>query len=280
EDPGHQVLLVVHPRDLDGPAEHVREQQHEHDGLDRREDQQIGDPLDLDQIALRHDPAVVQRRGDQGHCSSSVPTDSPVNFRNTSSSVARWMPRSTGSIPATSSCRTTSMSAPAPPLTGPLTRRASTSTVGGSPQTFSTIVRTVSTSAAVATPTSNRSPPTWRLRSAGVPRAIARPWSITTTSSASRSASSRYCVVSSSVAPDRTRSLITSHMPSRPRGSSPVVGSSRKMIGGEVISAPARSSRRRMPPEYVLTGRLAASSSENRSNNSRARSRAFFFPNW
>ena len=35
----------------------------------------------------------------------------------------------------------------------------------------------------------------------------------------------------------------------RLRGSSPVVGSSRKMTGGLATSAAARSSRRRMPPE-------------------------------
>jgi hypothetical protein len=37
----------------------------------------------------------------------------------------------------------------------------------------------------------------------------------------------------------------------RPRGSSPVVGSSRKITRGEPISVIARSRRRRIPPEYV-----------------------------
>jgi hypothetical protein len=51
------------------------------------------------------------------------------------------------------------------------------------------------------------------------------------------------------VLPPRTSSRITSHMSLRLRGSSPVVGSSRNITGGEAMSAPARSSRRRMPPE-------------------------------
>ena len=83
-----------------------------------------------------------------------------------------------------------------------------------------------------ATTTSSRSPPTCALSSSAVPRAITWPWSMTTISSASRSASSRYCVVSSSVVPPRTRSSMTSHMPSRLRGSRPVVGSSRNSTGG------------------------------------------------
>ena len=50
-------------------------------------------------------------------------------------------------------------------------------------------------------------------------------------------------------APARPRASIVSHMPGRPRGSSPVVGSSRNRTGGRATSAAARSSRRRMPPE-------------------------------
>ncbi len=47
-----------------------------------------------------------------------------------------------------------------------------------------------------------------------------------------------------------TSSRITSHMRTRLVGSSPVVGSSRKRTGGRVTMLAARSSRRRMPPEY------------------------------
>ena len=46
--------------------------------------------------------------------------------------------------------------------------------------------------------------------------------------------------------------LDTSHSPSRLRGSSPVVGSSRKSTCGLVTSAPARSMRRRIPPGEAL----------------------------
>ena len=58
--------------------------------------------------------------------------------------------------------------------------------------------------------TSSRSPPIWALSSSDVPSAITLPWSITTIWSASRSASSRYCVVSSTVVPCATRPSIVS----------------------------------------------------------------------
>ena len=75
------------------------------------------------------------------------------------------------------------------------------------------------------------------------------PLSTTAIESVSLSASSRYWVVSSTVAPARTCSSMTSHRLCRLRGSSPVVGSSRKITGGCATSAPARSRRRRIPPE-------------------------------
>ena len=53
-------------------------------------------------------------------------------------------------------------------------------------------------------------------------------------------------------------------------GSSPVVGSSRKMTGGFPIRLIAMSRRRRMPPEYVDTFRAAASVSAKRSSRSSA----------
>ena len=94
-----------------------------------------------------------------------------------------------------------------------------------------------------------RSPPTLSLSSSDVPSAITRPWSITTMWSARRSASSRYCVVSSTVVPAAVRASIVSHIDRRLAGSSPVVGSSRYRTGGRNTSAAARSRRRRMPPE-------------------------------
>ena len=80
------------------------------------------------------------------------------------------------------------------------------------------------------------------------------PRSMTAIRSASWSASSRYCVVSSTVQPPTTSSRMVSHIWPRVRGSSPVVGSSRKISGGRVIRLAARSSRRRMPPENCRDG--------------------------
>src|SRR5688572_9156687 len=65
----------------------------------------------------------------------------------------------------------------------------------------------------------------------------------------------------------------SSHTWLRPRGSRPVVGSSRKRICGIATRLAAMSIRRRMPPEYVDTCRGAASVSANASSSSAARSR-------
>ena len=92
-----------------------------------------------------------------------------------------------------------------------------------------------------------------RLSSRLVPSAITRPWSITARRSARRSASSRYCVVSSTVVPPAAIARTMSHTWLRLRGSRPVVGSSRKSSSGVTTRLAAMSSRRRMPPEYVRT---------------------------
>ena len=68
--------------------------------------------------------------------------------------------------------------------------------------------------------------------SAGVPSAMTLPWSMTTTRLARRSASSRYWVVSRTVAPSSTSFSMTGQRSWRLWGSSPVVGSSRKRTGG------------------------------------------------
>ena len=113
-------------------------------------------------------------------------------------------------------------------------------------------------------------PPMDDLSWSGVPRATVWPRSITWMRSASWSASSRYCVVSSTVLPSRTRPRMVSHIWPRVRGSSPVVGSSRKISGGRVIRLTARSRRRRMPPENCLMGLFAASVRSNASSSSPA----------
>src|SRR5690348_14621302 len=65
-------------------------------------------------------------------------------------------------------------------------------------------------------------------------------------------------------------SFTTFHTSMRASGSSPVVGSSRKRIGGVPTRLMARSSLRRIPPEYVDTRRLAASVKPKRVSKSSA----------
>ena len=91
--------------------------------------------------------------------------------------------------------------------------------------------------------------PTDALSSPRVPSAMTRPWSMMARRSASWSASSRYCVVSSTVAPSPTSTRTMSQTWLRLRGSRPVVGSSRNSRSGVTTMLAAMSSRRRMPPE-------------------------------
>src|SRR5215207_8133668 len=84
---------------------------------------------------------------------------------------------------------------------------------------------------------------------------MARPRSMTTMLSASRSASSRYCVVSKTVVPPTTSERTDSHTSLRPRGSRPVVGSSRNSTFGMRMKLAARSNRRLMPPGEDLVHR-------------------------
>ena len=157
--------------------------------------------------------------------------------------------------------------------TGALTRRASGSTSGWSPDTRPTMAAVAAGWSARAATTSIRSPPSLDFSSSGDPSAITRPWSITETWSASWSASSRYWVVSSTVVPSATSARTAAQTSLRPRGSRPVVGSSRNSTGGARIRLAARSRRRRMPPEYCLTGLAPVSARPNRSSSSSARRR-------
>ena len=77
--------------------------------------------------------------------------------------------------------------------------------------------------------------------------------------------------MSRTVQPERTRSRMVSHIWPRVRGSSPVVGSSRKISGGRVSRLAARSSLRRMPPENAEIGLVAASVRSNCSSSSAPR---------
>ena len=92
----------------------------------------------------------------------------------------------------------------------------------------------------------------------GVPSAITRPWSITAIRSASWSASSRYWVVSRTVVPAATSARTAAQTSVRPRGSSPVVGSSRNSTGGGGSARPrgraAAASRRSTWPTGLRAG--------------------------
>src|SRR5690606_11442706 len=118
EDAAHQELAVVAlARHVDGAAEDVAEQQHEHDRLDRGVAQRLGLALHVDEAALGDDPHVVEdpagllqvaaggARGERGggHAASSSVWSSggaPVRVRKTSSSVGWRMLRSSTSMPA------------------------------------------------------------------------------------------------------------------------------------------------------------------------------------
>ena len=90
--------------------------------------------------------------------------------------------------------------------------RCCSSSTGRSSATSASAAIARSASSAFSRRTSSRSPPTRSLSSSEVPSAITLPWSITTIRSASRSASSRYWVVSSTVVPAAVRASIVSHI--------------------------------------------------------------------
>src|SRR5262249_51994035 len=181
ENPRDQELAVAHARDVDRAAEHVDEQQDEHDRRERGEDQQVGHPLDLDQVALGDDSAVAE--GLEGVHSPLPPSfvapfwsaARPVNVRNTSSSVGRRRATSCTAMPAASSPRSALISDSAPPVTGAVTRRLCSSTAPPpSPKRLRTRCAP-STPDRSATTISTRSPPTCVLSWSAVPLAMARP---------------------------------------------------------------------------------------------------------
>ena len=129
--------------------------------------------------------------------------------------------------------------------------------------------------AASSSVTSSRSPPTRSLSSSEVPSAITLPWSITTIRSASRSASSRYCVVSSTVVP--CRDALLDHLPE-------AEPAARVQPGGRLVQEQhGRAEDERggqvQPPAHAARVRLrraarAASVRSKRSSSSSARLRA------
>ncbi len=79
------------------------------------------------------------------------------------------------------------------------------------------------------------------------------------------------------VVPPATRPRTVSQTARRDRGSSPVVGSSRKMIEGSPTKVMARSRRLVIPPEYSATRRSAASVRSKSCSNRSTRSRVAAF---
>src|SRR5579884_784498 len=293
EDAGHHVVDVVEAGDLDGPAEHVAEQQHEHDRLHRQEEQRLRRSGVADQVALGDGQSVDQgphhaaappgrpqrRQGDGGgraHDTSSALR--PVRARNTSSRLGSRSERWAGTRAACSRAVRARLTKRAPSST--LTSTARPCTTGGCSVRRDRTSEAFWASASSAISRSSTVAPIRALSWAGVPSAITLPWSTTATCWASRSASSRYWVVSSTVVPSLTSSSMVCHRSLRLWGSSPVVGSSRKSTGGRATSEAATSRRRRWPPEYVLAGRLATSSSWKRAISCSPRRTASRRPTW
>ena len=204
----------------------------------------------------------------------------PVSRRNTSSRVGRRIPASYTLIPRDPNSARIAWSAAGASSALTVSSRRSVVTVGSEVPNLRRISVALALSPADTRLISTRWPPMDAFNSSAVPRAITFPSSMTQMLSASRSASSRYCVVSSTVVPSPTRVVMMSHMPRRLRGSSPVVGSSRNRTFGRVTRAPARSMRRRMPPENPFTGRFIASVSSKMAINSFALVREALAPRW
>src|SRR5690606_4665038 len=238
-------LQVRAPVARDRAAEHEREQQHEHDRLETEVAELPRVVPDLDHRAPRQRKALSQAfhriypgselprpgsgRADGGHAAlpsepSFSPAGLPVRDRNTSLRLELRSASSVTTTPASSSRRTTVGS----------TAGSATCAVTNCPL-ISGAVAASSATTAVTTPscvssagrTARVCAPVLALSWSGVPVAITLPWLMTTISSASSSASSRYCVVSSTVVPPATIRRINPHSSTRARGSSPVVGSSR-----------------------------------------------------
>ena len=293
EDPAHQELPVAAAAGhADRAAEHVGEQQHEHDRLDRRVGSASGWRRMCSRPRRAIDPRVASasRRGRSAMSGAARGRRSsrrlrglrlgdraaPVSVRNTSSSVGWRRPRSSTSMPASASASASAAIAPG----AAVGRRGDRPRVRG--RRPARRRRCAPTTPATASRSAGRRPIDVQLVAADLalelrasPRAITRPWSTTTMSSARRSASSRYCVVSRIVVPPSTRSSSTSQSSLRARGSRPVVGSSRNST-----SRLGDQRRRQVEPAAHAAGvRLApagrpASASANCSSSSPARARA------
>ena len=153
---------------------------------------------------------------------SAAPSSSmwpPVSEKNTSSSDGCRTSMLSTSTPALSSARTTTVAKPVDESTPALSVRPSSLTDTG-PDTNGAMAPTAPACGSDSV-TSNRAPRLASFNCCGVPCAMTRPWSTTTMSWASSSASSRYCVVSSTVTPSPSSSRMASQTRSRDVGSRP-----------------------------------------------------------
>ena len=205
----------------------------------------------IDGIAMavtRLTRAPALRARSRGATTSAPSSRCPVFSAKTSSSVGRTSSMPSTAKPASSSARTTGAIAAAPSTT-----RSDTWAPGvvahRSPNGATARPAASASGASPSSVMSRCGVPTSAFSAAGVPSATSRPWSMIPTRSASWSASSRYCVVRKTVVPSSRSRRTSSHSVVRDVGSRPVVGSSRNRTSGSWISAIARSSRRRMPPE-------------------------------
>ena len=99
DDARHQEVDVVEAAAVDRAAEHVDEQQREHDRLDRVGDQQVGLARDPLEVAAREHDGVGHGQGERAHARASSGISSsvlgstaaarPVSEMKTSSSVGR-----------------------------------------------------------------------------------------------------------------------------------------------------------------------------------------------
>src|SRR5918996_1525543 len=188
EDPGHEELPVGHTGDLDHRAEHVTEQEHEHDRRHRDPHEDLGHPGDLDEVAPPDDDAVLQGECYRAHLTASLSTSSsialsasasagapfpvatssawwPVRVKNTSSSVGRRSPTSTTLMLASARWLSTPLNTSTPPDTAAVSLRDWVSTWTSPTQKPDRIVWAGWTSSELAKTVSMRSPPTSSLSS-------------------------------------------------------------------------------------------------------------------
>ena len=223
DDPRHQEVDVVVARRLDRAAEDVDEEQHEHDRLDREAEQQVGLARGCGAGCASRSRACRRRR------SGAVTRASPCRRRSSSASAACPVSagrrrRASAGGPRCRRSRCRRRRAAARPrrsrrAAGAAARAARRPRRTGSPSAIGASAATAASRArGVPEPHLEAVAADLRLQLVRTcPRRSRRPWSITAIRSASRSASSRYCVVSSTVVPSATSASIASQSPMRLR---------------------------------------------------------------